>query len=374
MQRKNFYTSIKNSLTECALPKFTTAEKLLLWFSIGYTLICSLAAYTHGILGRIDFLLYASSALTTMTKIIYIFVIYFCFKALWLKATIKPRPLFRVWWPMLIKDILIKERIIASVSLFIVLLIFLSLFSNMKGLISYYGEYTWDPLWAELDRTIHFGMDPWRILQPIFGFPIVTAAINILYNIWFMFMLFFLYWQLFSLKDPLLRLQFFYTFILTWGISGTLLAILFASGGPCFYEFMTGDGYFIEQMNYLKEADNQFRVSAIHTQNKLLDIYQQDKIMIGVGISAMPSMHVATAFLFYLVTARLNKWVGYFFAIYCLVILVGSVHLAWHYAVDGYFSIVLTWVYWKLSGLIIDKAEQVEGVYPLLKGTFTRLN
>lgn len=372
MQRKNHYISLKNFFGKWELFRFSTAEKLLLWLSICYTLICIWVAYNHGILERINFLLYVSTASKTLARVFYIFVIYFCFKVLWIKATVKPRPLFRIWWPMLIKGLLIKKRLISSVPLFIVMLIFLTIFSNMKGLISYYGEYSWDPLWADLDRTIHFGVDPWRIIQPLFGFPIVTAAINTLYNMWFMFMLFFLYWQLLSLRAPLLRLQFFYTFILTWGINGTLLAIIFASGGPCYYEFMTGENYFFEQMNYLQEANNQYTVWAVSIQKMLLDFYQQDKIMIGAGISAMPSMHVATAFLFYLLTVQLNKWVGLFFAVYCVIILLGSVHLAWHYAVDGYFSIILTWFYWKLSGLIIEKAEQVEGVYPLFKGVFTR--
>ncbi|MBL1263669.1 phosphatase PAP2 family protein [Methylomicrobium sp. RS1] len=246
--------------------------------------------------------------------------------------------------------------------LFISLFIFLSLFTNMKGLISYYGTYSWDPIWAETDRKLHFGVDPWRLLQPLLGFPYITKAINILYNFWLPMLIFFLYWQLVSHRDPGLRMQFFFTFFIVWGVNGTLVAILFASGGPCYFEMLTGSHYFAEQMNYLHEVNRQYGLWSVTTQEMLRDMYQKNKIMIGVGISAMPSMHVATAFLFYLLTARLNKKVGRVFGLYCLFILLGSVHLGWHYAVDGYVSIISTGLYWKLAGIIAKKSINRSGI------------
>lgn len=35
------------------------------------------------------------------------------------------------------------------------------------------------------------------------------------------------------------------------------------------------------------------------------------------------------------------------------MILVGSVHLAWHYAVDGYAAIALALTCWRLAGFIV---------------------
>lgn len=368
-QVKSALLTLKNQQAGLTLLNYSPAEKLLLWTVVIYTVISCWAAYTHGILNRIDFLIYAAASASTLVTIVCVFGIFFCLKILWWKFTIKPRPLFRDWWPMLTNGAVKKDHLINAIPVFIAMFIFLSLFSNMKGLISYYGTYSWDPIFVELDRNIHFGKDPWRWLQPILGYPLVTAAINFLYNIWLPLMVFFLYWQIFSQKHPLLRLQFFYTFVLTWGINGTLLAILFASGGPCFYEVMTGGNYFSEQMAYLQEADKHYTVWALFAQDMLLNMYREDNIMGGVGISAMPSMHVATAFLFYLLTSNINKWVGRIFALYCVLILLGSVHLAWHYAVDGYVSILFTWIYWKISGLIIDKVEQIECLYTTKKLT-----
>jgi hypothetical protein len=35
---------------------------------------------------------------------------------------------------------------------------------------------------------------------------------------------------------------------------------------------------------------------------------------------------------------------------YAAVVMVGSVHLAWHYALDGYVAAVLTWLLWRGVG------------------------
>lgn len=351
---------------------FSTAEKLLFFLVILYAQICIGIAYDHEILDRMDFLLYLSSGIFTLATAIGMFVYYCCFKILYWKAIIKPRPLLREWWPKLTKNFLVKQRLTHAIPLYIVIIIFLTLFSNMKGLLPYYGDYIWDQTFVELDRNIHFGIDPWRITQPFLGYPIITAALDVLYALWMFVMFFFLYWQLVSIENPRLRLQFFFTFILTWGISGTLFAMLFASGGPCFYEAMTGNDYFFEQLNYLQKVNEQYELGSLSAQKMLLGLFQQDSIMVGVGISAMPSLHVATAFLFYLLTSKLNKWLGYFFALYCCLIFLGSVHLAWHYAVDGYVSVFLTWIYWKFSGIFIEKTEQANGVFSLFKHALTK--
>jgi hypothetical protein len=339
------------------LPAFSPAEKLLFLMALAYTLLCCIAAYSHGILNRIDFFLYATYVHLTLLTIVQVFILFACFKVLWWKTTLRPRPLFRDWWPMLVQDLYIKERIVKAVPLFISLFIFMSLFSNMKGLISFYGTYSWDPFWAETDRELHFGIDPWRLLQPLLGYPRITQLINILYHYWIPMLIFFLYWQLLSRRNSILRLQFFFTFFFAWGINGTLLAIVFASGGPCYFEMMTGNHYFTEQMNYLHEVHKNYGLWSVDTQEMLREMYKKDKIMGGSGISAMPSMHVAMAFLFFLLTSALNKKVGRIFGVYCFFILLGSVHLGWHYAVDGYLSIISTWLYWKLAGVIVKKTD-----------------
>jgi hypothetical protein len=61
-------------------------------------------------------------------------------------------------------------------------------------------------------------------------------------------------------------------------------------------------------------------------------------------------MHVSLAFLFFLAMRKVSRFAGLFFGLFTVIILIGSVHLAYHYAVDGYVSIVTTWLIWLASG------------------------
>ena len=76
----------------------------------------------------------------------------------------------------------------------------------------------------------------------------------------------------------------------------------------------------------------------------------------SAGISAFPSMHVATATLFALAARRLHPRLFPLGLAYWAVIMLGSVLLAWHYAVDGYVGILLGWG----AVVVSDGLEPVE--------------
>ena len=80
-------------------------------------------------------------------------------------------------------------------------------------------------------------------------------------------------------------------------------------------------------------------------------------VAMGSGISAMPSMHVALATLFALVGWRTNRWVGIATTLFAVIIQIGSVHLGWHYAIDGYAGAVGMIVIWLLVGRALARRE-----------------
>ena len=45
-----------------------------------------------------------------------------------------------------------------------------------------------------------------------------------------------------------------------------------------------------------------------------------------------------------------KRWLGWFFVAFTAVILLGSVHLAWHYAIDGYAGVVVALAAWFVAG------------------------
>jgi membrane-associated phospholipid phosphatase len=67
------------------------------------------------------------------------------------------------------------------------------------------------------------------------------------------------------------------------------------------------------------------------------------------GISAMPSMHVAMATLFAIAGFRRSRLLGGIFTVYALTIWVASVHLGWHYALDGVVGAAMMGALWSLS-------------------------
>jgi len=109
---------------------------------------------------------------------------------------------------------------------------------------------------------------------------------------------------------------------------------------------MLGNHHFADQMDYLNRANTHWPIMSLEVQKQLIAWYAAGSAELGRGISAMPSMHVSLAFLFFLAARRVHRVMGIVFGLYAAVILIGSVHLAYHYAVDGYLSIVTTALLW----------------------------
>jgi hypothetical protein len=232
----------------------------------------------------------------------------------------------------------------------------MSAFTSFKTMIPLANPYSWDPVFAEWDAVLHGGIQPWQLLQPIFGYPLVTSTINFFYNLWFFVMYAVLFWQAFNLSDIRQRMQFFLTFIASWVLMGTVVATLFSSVGPCYYGHVVGgENIFQPLMEYLWRANEAFPVWALRIQEMLWEAYEVGGTDLGSGISAMPSMHVSMAFLFAVVAWRTGRALGIGFTIFALLIVIGSVHLGWHYAIDDYAAIAGTWLIWRAVGWLLNR-------------------
>jgi hypothetical protein len=257
------------------------------------------------------------------------------------------------------------ERLAHALPLLLGMIVFGGTFTVVKSSIPALTSYSWDATFDEWDRWLHGGLAPWQIIQPIIGHPIITAAMDWLYNSWFSVLSLVWLWQAFSQRDNLLRMQFFLTLMLGWILLGNVGAVLLASAGPCYFGQVTGlaDPY-SPLMSYLREANHTYPIWALTAQSFLWDNYTFGSLSLGAGISAMPSMHVAIATLFALLCGRTNRWAGVLMTVYAVMILIGSVHLGWHYAVDGYIGAAGMIAIWWIVGRLLERHAE-RGSLPL---------
>jgi hypothetical protein len=243
--------------------------------------------------------------------------------------------------------------------------LFLNVFVGFKSAIPIFHPFAWDGLFTGLDRLLFLGHDPWRVLQPLVGQPAITKALDALYYAWFPFNLLIVAWFGW-MEDGWERRRFFLAYLLTWAVLGNLVALVFSSVGPCFYELVAGTpGPYAELMTYLRGVDSTHGLTALEVQAMLLNDYHSGEMHPIEGIAAMPSLHVAVPFLFMFLTVRRNRLLAVGFGLYGLAILLGSIHLGWHYLVDGYAAILGVWAIcwavdrvtaWMSSGLPHDQA------------------
>lgn len=190
-----------------------------------------------------------------------------------------------------------------------------------KPLLNWFVPFRADPLLAGADRLLFLGHDPWRLLDWLNSVP---AAI-FYHRGWFAMMIVTLLVVLSrpaSARKSAVMLSYF----ILWSIVGPVVHILLPAAGPVFYE----------KLGYGSDFAG-IRVPEEMTQmsDYLWTVYQGDQFGPGSGISAMPSMHIATtAWMIIAIYVLARRWTAPMAALGFLIFLL-SISLGWHYAADG---------------------------------------
>lgn len=106
---------------------------------------------------------------------------------------------------------------------------------------------------------------------------------------------------------------------------------------------------------YLRSQSPSKSLNGLALQNYLKNAYDRGALVFGGGISAMPSMHVSVATLIALAGYSWQRWIGLALTPFVVVIWIGSIHLGWHYALDGIVAAIMTLLIWALSGNVVKK-------------------
>ncbi len=238
-----------------------------------------------------------------------------------------------------------SRRIALGIPALLALLPFMTLFGLYKSSVPSFNGFAWDATFAAWDKALHFGYHPYELMQPLLGYPAITFVINLSYKLWLFGMWMVWYGWAFSTRSSVERTRFLLSFMLVWVIGGTALAIGLASAGPAYFTRigLSPDPY-TPLMEYLHYAREYWPIWAIDTQDLLWKGFDGTTVL--DGISAMPSMHNALSLLFVLASRPFGKWPHRILIAHFVLVYLGSVHLAWHYAIDAYLGWAVTLAVW----------------------------
>lgn len=232
-------------------------------------------------------------------------------------------------------------------------ILMIDMFIGFKEALPAIHPFTWDADFMRFDRVLHLGKDPWQLLQPVLGHPRVTDLVDGFYYLWFAVNILCLAGFLW-VRDGFLKRRFYISFWLTIILLGTVLAYILSSAGPCYYALVTGSpGPYQPLMGYLRGVDMTHGLQALYVQEQLWMAYTLDSSsVLMTGISAMPSLHVALPILWSIAGWRVHRGLGTAFAIFAAITFLGSIHLGWHYAIDGYVAAAAVPAIWWLSAAL----------------------
>ncbi len=217
--------------------------------------------------------------------------------------------------------------------------------------IARFAPYTWDRFFAEVDRVLFLGHDPWVLSHQLMPDVLATMIFDTLYMIWFLVMQMVVFSiALLAPRHPL-RLTFLFAIALNWIVAGAILAILFPAAGPVYMERIAGDPTFQPLMELLARQAELVNIRALESQEWLWEGYTLSEVS-PAGISAFPSMHLAIAATCACLGFAVSRAIGWLLTGFTVGILAASVHLGWHYAIDGIVGIVLAIVFWRISARV----------------------
>lgn len=241
-----------------------------------------------------------------------------------------------------------RSRLLSGFLASALMILALIFFARIKTLVPLILTFSWDVQFMELDRLLHFGIDPYIFLHGVLGWNLSLTFFTGMYNVWLIVIYFALFASCFLRPGSAVRMQFLISFLLVWALGGNLLAIIFSSAGPPYYALLGHGDTYKPLMDMLEAHAATGALTVVDTQRLLWDFYSRpDTFNV---ISAFPSMHVASSTLVAIFAFRLSRWAGYALAGFAIIILIGSVLLGWHYAVDSYAGALIALVIWKGVG------------------------
>lgn len=218
-------------------------------------------------------------------------------------------------------------------------------FSFLKSTIPMVVPFYADPAFAEADRWLHGGTDPWVIAHSLGLHLPMEMLLPVYLSVWAVPAIGLAVILAVADHDAGRKARFMVLYLFCWLFLGNVLAAAGSSVGPVFYDALLGGDRFAGLHAALAESGvAESRIGAI--QFHLWRAYAEGGMAIGSGISAFPSVHVGIATLTAIYLAERSRWLILPGLAFLLIILFLSVYTGYHYALDGYVSIAVMIAAW----------------------------
>lgn len=233
-------------------------------------------------------------------------------------------------------------RLMAGLLLLMSISLFFGAFTWLKNMLPVLnGGFLHDKWQADLDRWLHGGVDPWRLLWSLPYAADALPVISYVYSvIWYVLCLGALFFVATSPKADRFRGRYIACFLFAWVFLGNILAGAWLSAGPAFYGLVMQDAQRFGLLVAALAGDHS-RFAASGFQTYLWTLSNEGLSGFGSGISAFPSVHVGLVVMNALFVWDYSRRLGIAAFVFCAFIMASSVYLGWHYALDGYVSAVV---------------------------------
>lgn len=239
----------------------------------------------------------------------------------------------------------IRARALSALLALVLCTAFFLTFTMVKTTLPYVLPFWADPMLARADLLLHLGTDPYVLTHALFGWINPELAQTIYVGLWLLPAMFFPVVLFLLDGDDQRRQRFLILYLFSWIGLGSVLALAFMSAGPIYYDALCDCERFAGLTAALSESG--ITDSSVgHTQSVLWQSYTAGGNVVGSGISAFPSVHLALATVWALYLAERWRVAIPVSILLVLTYLVLSVHTGWHYAIDSYASILIVGAGW----------------------------
>lgn len=267
------------------------------------------------------------------------------------------------FWRSVQQELFYLPRLVNFALILLTIPVVMTIFTAYKASIPNILPFSWDVTFAEWDRWLHFGTDPWILLHPVTSHPLILWILDKSYALWFPVLWTTFVWQAWhGTREQDYRSQYILAFAACWILLGNVAATFMSSAGPVYYELVTGQPSPFEPLvGYLLQVDSEtpYRLRAVWAHDYLWRNYLEPDVALGDGISAMPSLHISMVVLMGLLGFRISRRWGWFFTVFGVLIFLGSISLAWHYAIDAYVAAIATVAIWWCSGKLVHRWREL---------------